>query len=99
MVKTQIQIPDGLYKRLKRLADEQEWSFAETLRRGAELLLATRPVPIRRMRQGGAWNRRPTPGSSRIPSPRTTGVWTPTWGPILRTLRVIDLIYRTPRLG
>ena len=44
MVKTQIQIPDGLYKRLKRLADEQEWSFAETLRRGAELLLATRPV-------------------------------------------------------
>lgn len=44
MVKTQIQIPDGLYKRLKRLADEQEWSFAETLRRGAELLLATRPL-------------------------------------------------------
>ena len=44
MVKTQIQIPDGLHKRLKRLADEQEWSFAETLRRGAELLLATRPV-------------------------------------------------------
>jgi hypothetical protein len=27
MVKTQIQIPDGLYKRLKRLADEQEWSL------------------------------------------------------------------------
>jgi hypothetical protein len=44
MVKTQIQIPDGLHKRLKRLADEQEWSFAETLRRGAELLLAKGPV-------------------------------------------------------
>ncbi|MBJ7284473.1 MAG: hypothetical protein JHD00_05175 [Akkermansiaceae bacterium] len=44
MVKTQIQFPDGLYKRLKRLAAEQEWSLAETLRRGAELLLATRPL-------------------------------------------------------
>jgi hypothetical protein len=44
MVKTQIQFPDGLYKRLKHLAAEQEWSLAETLRRGAELLLATRPL-------------------------------------------------------
>jgi len=44
MVKTQIQFPDGLYKRLKCLAAEQEWSLAETLRRGAELLLATRPL-------------------------------------------------------
>ena len=44
MIKTQIQFPDGLYKRLKRLAAEQEWSLAETLRRGAELLLATRPL-------------------------------------------------------
>ena len=42
MIKTQIQFPDGLYRRLKRLAEEQEWSVAETLRRGAELLLATR---------------------------------------------------------
>lgn len=44
MIKTQIQFPDALYKRLKRLAAEQEWSLAETLRRGAELLLATRPL-------------------------------------------------------
>ncbi len=44
MVKTQIQFPDSLYERLKALAAEQEWSLAETLRRGAELLLATRPV-------------------------------------------------------
>lgn len=43
MVKTQIQFPDGLYKRLKHLSVEQECSLAETLRRGAELLLATRP--------------------------------------------------------
>ena len=43
MVKTQIQIPDELYRRVKQLADAQEWSLAETLRRGAELLLASRP--------------------------------------------------------
>ena len=45
MVKTQIQIPDDLYRRVKRLAEAQEWSLAETLRRGAELLLVTRPTP------------------------------------------------------
>jgi hypothetical protein len=44
MTKTQIQFPDSLYERIKALAHEQEWSVAETLRRGAELLLATRPV-------------------------------------------------------
>ena len=44
MVKTQIQVPDELYGRIKQLATEQEWSLAETLRRGAELLLANRPL-------------------------------------------------------
>jgi hypothetical protein len=42
MVKTQIQIPDELYRRVKRLAESQEWSLAETLRRAAELLLTVR---------------------------------------------------------
>ena len=42
MIKTQIQIPDDLYRRVKRLAESQEWSLAETLRRAAELLLAVR---------------------------------------------------------
>jgi hypothetical protein len=44
MTKTQIQFPDSLYERIKALAAEQGWSVAETLRRGAELLLATRPI-------------------------------------------------------
>ncbi|MFM8378842.1 MAG: ribbon-helix-helix protein, CopG family, partial [Planctomycetia bacterium] len=44
MIKTQIQIPDDLYRRVKRLAESQEWSLAETLRRAAELLLAVRPA-------------------------------------------------------
>jgi hypothetical protein len=39
MIKTQIQLPDEMYRSLKRLADRQEWSLAETLRRGSELLL------------------------------------------------------------
>ena len=42
MIKTQIQIPDDLYRRVKRLAESQEWSLAETMRRAAELLLAVR---------------------------------------------------------
>lgn len=57
MVKTQIQFPDALYKRLKRLAAEQEWSLAETLRRGAELLLATRPLA--ESPNTGAWAMEP----------------------------------------
>lgn len=44
MIKTQIQLPDDLYRRVKRLAESQEWSLAETLRRAAELLLAVRPA-------------------------------------------------------
>jgi hypothetical protein len=43
MVRTQIQLPDALYRQLKALSDAQEWSLAETLRRGAELLLQTYP--------------------------------------------------------
>lgn len=43
MVRTQIQLPDALYRDLKRLAASREWSLAETLRRGAELLLARHP--------------------------------------------------------
>jgi predicted transcriptional regulator len=41
MIKTQIQLPDGLYRQLKHLASEREWSLAETLRRAAELYLTT----------------------------------------------------------
>ena len=44
MVKTQIQLPDALYRDLKRLAAAREWSLAETLRRAAEQLLARHPL-------------------------------------------------------
>jgi hypothetical protein len=39
MIKTQIQIPEDLYRDLKNLAKRKEWSLAETLRRGGESLL------------------------------------------------------------
>lgn len=36
MVRTQIQLPEALYRELKRLAAAKEWTLAETLRRAAE---------------------------------------------------------------
>ncbi len=36
MVRTQIQLPDELYREAKRIAAEQEISLAEVLRRGLE---------------------------------------------------------------
>jgi len=38
MIKTQIQLPDTLYRELKRVAKEREMSLAEVLRRGAEYI-------------------------------------------------------------
>ncbi|MFM7805468.1 MAG: antitoxin [Verrucomicrobiota bacterium] len=73
MVKTQIQIPDGLCKRLKRLADEQEWSFAETLRRGAELLLAARPMPG--SQDPAAWRLEPPVNTRLRKEPFATEDW------------------------
>ena len=39
MVRTQIYLPDELYKRAKRIGEEHEISLAELARRGLELLL------------------------------------------------------------
>lgn len=44
MVKTQIQVPDELYRQVKQLAARREWSLAETFRRAAELLLEVHPA-------------------------------------------------------
>ena len=43
MKRTQIQLPDTLYERVKRLAEEQEWSIAEVMRRGAEYMVTCYP--------------------------------------------------------
>lgn len=46
MVKTQIQIPDELYRKAKRIAKERELSFAEVARRGLEYITSTYPARI-----------------------------------------------------
>jgi hypothetical protein len=53
MNKTQIQVPEELFRELRRFAKQREWSLAETFRRGAELLLQVYPEPPRTPRD--AW--------------------------------------------
>jgi hypothetical protein len=43
MVKTQVQLPDRLYREAKRVAAENEMSFAEVVRRGLEQFLQHYP--------------------------------------------------------
>lgn len=43
MIRTQIQLPEPLYRDVQRVAQEQDWSIAEVIRRGAEAI--TRAYP------------------------------------------------------
>ena len=45
MVRVQIQLPDDIHVRAKRLAAAKEISLAELARRGLELVLAQTPTP------------------------------------------------------
>ncbi len=45
MTRTQIQLPDDLYRRAKAFAAEREVSLAEITRRGLEIFLARFPEP------------------------------------------------------
>jgi hypothetical protein len=38
MIKTQVQVPDELYRKAKALAKAKEWSLAEVFRRGLEYI-------------------------------------------------------------
>jgi hypothetical protein len=61
MVRTQIQLPDELYRDLKALAEQKEWSLPEAVRRGAELLLRSYPrAPV-------------APAEWRLPEPADLG--------------------------
>ena len=44
MIKTQVQIPDELYREVKRVAAEYEMSFAEVIRRSLERTLPGYPA-------------------------------------------------------
>ena len=43
MIKTQVQLPDELYREAKRVAQEREISFAEVMRRGLEYIVKLYP--------------------------------------------------------
>ena len=43
MTKTQIQVPEKLFREVRAFSKKREWSLAETFRRGAELLLQVYP--------------------------------------------------------
>ena len=43
MTRTQSQFPDPLYQRLKTIADEQDWSLAEVMRKAAEHFVSRFP--------------------------------------------------------
>ncbi len=45
MTRTQIQFPDPLYHRLKAIAEQQDWSLAEVMRKAAEHFVARFPTP------------------------------------------------------
>lgn len=61
MIKTQVQIPDRLYREAKRVAAENEMSFAEVVRRGIEEVVRHFP--------GG----RQAPGDWQPPPPQPLG--------------------------
>ena len=63
MIKTQIQLPDLLYREAKRLAEETEISFAEVVRRGLEEMIRVQPP---RRAQAEEWTP-PTPADLGAP--------------------------------
>lgn len=44
MIKTQVQIPDELYRKAKAVAEAREWSLAEVFRRGLEYMTSVSQV-------------------------------------------------------
>lgn len=52
MIKTQIQMPDHLYREVKRIADQYELSLAEVVRRGLERIIPSYPF---RSGKGEVW--------------------------------------------
>ncbi len=44
MTKTQVQFPDPLYRRLKEIAEQQDWSLSEVMRKAAEHFVTRFPA-------------------------------------------------------
>lgn len=43
MIRTQVQLPEPLYRKVQRVAREKNWSIAEVVRRGAEAVARSYP--------------------------------------------------------
>jgi hypothetical protein len=43
MTRTQIQFPDPLYRRLRQIAEQQDWSLSEVMRKAAEHFVSRFP--------------------------------------------------------
>jgi hypothetical protein len=52
MIRTQIQLPEILYKEVQRVAAAQEWSIAEVIRRGAESVVRAYPAVKQKPQSG-----------------------------------------------
>lgn len=63
MVRTQIQLPEILYKEVQRVATAQEWSIAEVIRRGAESVVRAYPALKQKQEAGFQF---PVPIGARI---------------------------------
>ena len=63
MVRTQIQLPDQLYREVQRVARDQEWSIAEVIRRGAESVI--RAYPSLKQKDPSGW-KLPAPITSKM---------------------------------
>jgi hypothetical protein len=61
MIRTQIQLPEELYRAVKEFAEQKEWSLAEVVRRGLEDLLCRYPG---KKKAGVEWE---------LPEPRSLG--------------------------
>ncbi|MBP7829403.1 MAG: antitoxin [Kiritimatiellae bacterium] len=61
MIKTQVQLPDELYRVAKELARKKEWSLAELVRRALEAVICCFP------------DVESDPGPWRLPDPRPLG--------------------------
>ncbi len=46
MIRTQIQFPDPLYRRLKEIAQEQDWSLSEVVRKATEHFVSRFPKDV-----------------------------------------------------
>jgi hypothetical protein len=46
VIRTQVQIPDALYRRVKEIAAEKELSIAEMVRRGLEYMVEVYPTTV-----------------------------------------------------